>query len=318
MPLLSVIVPCRTEISTIDRFLRSLEGQICQCFSIEAVIADGGSSDGTHERLEQFARQHAWVQIIDNPGRIASTGLNAAIRHSRGCVIARMDAHSEYAPNYLAECVQALERTGAASVGGPVLITAESAWQRAFALAVQSRVFAGGSTVYDTSLEGPVDSVPYGCWPREVLETAGLFDERMERNQDDELSLRIKQAGGVIWQSPRIRSFYSPRSSPVGLARQFFGYGFWKVYTMRKHSAVVRARHVAPALALGLTGILAVASRSSSVAQRLLATAAAVYAVTLAIVVRRIKIPFWAIFPIAHASYAAGTLTALFTTKLRP
>ncbi len=318
MESVSVIVCCRNEIAMIDRFLQSLAAQTASGLSIEAVIADGCSSDGTRQRLNEFAAQHSWVRVIDNGQRIASTGLNAALRLSKGMIIARMDAHTEYAPDYLRECVRTLQETGASAVGGPVRIRAESTWQKAFANAVQFRLFNGGSTVYDTRLEGSVDSVPYGCWLREVLEDAGGFDQYMVRNQDDELSFRIKQAGGLIWQSPRICSFYSPRRSPIAFAKQFFGYGFWKVRTMRKHRTVVSARHLAPVGALSLAAALFPFGLFSRSARRLLAAMTAMYCAAILATVRRLQPALLALFPIAHASYGAGTLMAILQAESRP
>ncbi len=317
MDSVSVISCCRNEIATIDRFLRSLRAQITPHFSLQAVIADGCSTDGTRQRLEAFGVQHPWVQVIDNPQRIASTGLNAAIRHSTGTILVRMDAHTEYAPDYVRECVQTLRETGASAVGGPVRIRAESTWQQAFAAAVQSPLFSGGSTVYNLTLEGSVDSVPYGCWCRRTLEEAGCFDARMVRNQDDELSLRIRQAGGLIWQSPRICSYYYPRRSPVALAKQFFAYGYWKVYTMRKHRTVVRARHLAPAAAVSLLAVLATSGLFSRSARRLLTVLMALYSAAILAAVRRLQPAALAIFPIAHAAYGAGTLAAILNPELR-
>ena len=64
------------------------------------------SDDSTREVLRGFD-----VRVIDNPGRIVSTGLNAAIDASTGDIIVRMDAHTTYAPDYIRECVRALERS---------------------------------------------------------------------------------------------------------------------------------------------------------------------------------------------------------------
>jgi succinoglycan biosynthesis protein ExoA len=68
--------------------------------------------------------------------------------------------------------------------------------------------------------------VTYGCWRKSTLERLGLFDESLVRNQNDEFNLRTVRAGGRIWQSPRIVSWYYPRSSLGALFRQYFQYGF--------------------------------------------------------------------------------------------
>ncbi len=320
--MVSVITCCRNEIANISAFLRSLEAQTVE---IEAVLADGRSVDGTRQAVDEFARTRAWVQVIDNPRRIASSGLNAAIRASSGSIIIRMDAHTEYAPDYAGKCVEILEGEQAQMVGGPMRMAHGGGyWQNAIGLAYPSRFFSGGSRVYDVDYEGPVDSVLYGCWPRAVLEAAGLFDERMARNQDDELALRIAQGGGKIWQSSRIRCWYHPRRSLAALAKQFFGYGLWKVYTMRKHRTVVRVRHIVPALVLiFLMAGLGLAFVNDTARRVLLTGVAAYCAVILGVstlLVRRatdiVLLPaLLLVFPTVHLAYGCGTISGLLRFK---
>jgi len=104
----------------------------------------------------------------------------------------------------------------------------------------------GGARWHQPTYEGPVDTVHLGCWRREVLEQIGYFDETLVRNQDDELNLRLTRAGGTIWQSPDIVSWYHPRSSLGALFRQYFQYGFWKVAVIGKHRLPASWRHLVP------------------------------------------------------------------------
>ncbi len=212
----------------------------------EAIIADGGSEDGTREVVAGYARRHVRLRLIDNPGRIASTGLNAALRVARGEIVLRLDAHTRYAPDYCAACVATLLATGADNVGGPARTEAAGARARAIAGAYHSRFSTGGARFHREDYEGWVDTVPYGCWRREVFERLGGFDETLVRNQDDEFNLRLRRAGGRIWQNPRIRSWYAPRATLRALFGQYAQYGFWKVAVIRKHGAG-SWRHLTPA-----------------------------------------------------------------------
>ncbi len=310
----SIICCCRNEIRTIRSFLDGVNAQRNAAYELEAVIADGESSDGTFEVLRDYAKERCWVRIVRNPARIASAGLNAAIAAACGSVIVRMDAHTEYSSDYVLCCLRTLERTGAAVVGGPVRAGMGTWFQEAVALSWGSPLFSGQSTVYDLEREGPVDSVPYGCWRREVIVRAGCFDEAMVRNQDDELSLRIVRGGGLIWQSGAIRSWYQPRRSVLAMAKQFFGYGFWKVYTMRKHQTVVRLRHIVPAAC-----VLAIVATSMVSAKGLAVLAALYGALIVAATVSVVKtlrqvllIPaLLVIFPTTHMAYGLGTLAGL-------
>src|SRR5881397_3156977 len=118
-PLVSIIIPCRNEAGDIEECLSSVLTQEAPRGGFEVMVADGMSDDGTRELLRKIETREPRVGVIDNPNRIASTGLNAAIKAARGEVIVRMDAHTEYAPDYVRQCVEVLESTGADNVGGP-------------------------------------------------------------------------------------------------------------------------------------------------------------------------------------------------------
>jgi hypothetical protein len=118
--------------------------------------------------------------------------------------------------------------------------------QSAIALAFHSPFSSGGAGSHQISHEGPVDSVYLGCWRKETLFRLGLFDEELVRNQDDELNLRLIRAGGKIWQSPVIRSWYYPRASLRALFKQYMQYGYWKVRVIQKHRLPASIRHLVP------------------------------------------------------------------------
>src|SRR5258707_785559 len=258
----SVIVACRNE----RKYIRNLLDSICRqnlCGAkIEVLVADGMSIDGTRQVLDLYRQIVLPLRVIDNPDKIASAGLNAAIREARGAIIIRMDAHSEYAPDYICRCLQVLNETNAENVGGAALTRAEGYLGRAIALAYHCKFSCGGAKFHDAQYEGYVDTVPYGCWRKSTLERVGLFDEDLGRNQDDELNLRLIRSGGQVWQSPRIISWYRPRAGLNDLFFQYFQYGFWKVSVIRKHGRPASWRHLMPvvsllaglALLLGITG----------------------------------------------------------------
>ncbi|HLK48897.1 MAG TPA: glycosyltransferase family 2 protein [Bryobacteraceae bacterium] len=265
-PQVSIVAACRNESLNIRAFLESVLKQEMAGIEWEAVIADGMSNDGTREFLLDTCRQHPQLHLIDNPGLIVSTGLNRAIRMARGEIIVRMDAHTKYAPDYVRRCLEALQQTGADNVGGPARTKARGARARAIAAAFHSKFSTGGGKFHDENFEGWVDTVPYGCWRKSTLDELGLFDESLVRNQDDELNLRLRRAGGRIWQTPKIVSWYSPRATLASLFQQYFQYGFWKVAVIRKHRLPGSWRHLVPcafvASNLLLGAILAAAAAS--------------------------------------------------------
>jgi succinoglycan biosynthesis protein ExoA len=248
VPTVSLIVLCRNEQPYIAACIQSLFAQDLPAGSFEIIIAEGLSTDGTREILAQLAAAHACLRIIDNPGRIASTGFNTAVRAAWGRIIVRIDVHTQYAPDYVRQCLAVLHETGADNVGGPWVAQGTGYLGRAVAAAFQSPFAVGGARGHNPHYTGPVDTVYLGCWRREVFERIGFFDEELARNEDDEFNLRLQRAGGLIWQSSRIQSWYHPRTSLRMLWQQYGQYGYWKVRVIQKHRMPASVRHLVPAV----------------------------------------------------------------------
>jgi succinoglycan biosynthesis protein ExoA len=257
-PSVSVVLPCRNERNYIEHCVRSILNQDPPPGGFEIIVADGMSDDGTREILDRLKSGNACLRVIENPKRIVSTGLNAGIQAARGQIIIRMDAHTEYAKDYIQQCGQVLAETNADNVGGPWVAKGMGLMSTAIAVAFQSAFAVGGAKGHNPKYEGVVDTVYLGCWRREIFDRIGLFDESLVRNQDDEFNLRLTRAGGKIWQSPRIKSSYSPRGSLRALCRQYVQYGYWKVRVIQKHRTPASIRHLIPACFVFLLSVLPV------------------------------------------------------------
>jgi glycosyltransferase involved in cell wall biosynthesis len=313
---LSVIVPCRNECPYIDHFLDALAAQHLPAgWSVEWLIADGRSDDGTRERLEARARADARLVIVDNPRYIVSTGLNACLARASGVVILRLDVHTTYEDDYLAQCLAALERSGADNVGGPWVAAGDTPMQQAIAAAFQSRWVVGGARSRDMSYEGAVDTVYLGCWPRRTFERFGGFDENLVRNQDDEHNLRIVRGGGRVWQSAAIRSTYRPRAGLAQLFAQQRQYGYWRAFVLRKHRAFGSWRQLVPAALIAALAVLLLAAPWTGFAP--LALLLLAYALYLAVVAMAVGADrgAWRLLPVIasfHLGYGLGTWQGLF------
>lgn len=261
--LVSVIVPCRNEGNHIGAFLANvLRQQLPAGWNLQLIIADGMSDDSTRELLAQAQSVDPRVQWIDNPRRIASTGLNAALLRAQGEVIVRMDVHTVYAADYIVECLAALQATGADNVGGPWRAQAAAPaapMELAAAAAFQSPWVAGGARSRRLGYDGWTDTVYLGCWPRATFDRFGHFDEDLVRNQDDEHNLRIVRGGGRVWQASRIHSAYRPRATLAQVFQQFLQYGYWKPFVIAKHRQAAALRHMLPGAFVASVPLLAVA-----------------------------------------------------------
>ena len=283
----------------------------------------GGASRAPAAAAEQ--RLH----VVDNPRRIVSAGLNLALARARGAVIVRMDVHTDYALDYIAQCIAALGQSDADNVGGPWRAEAEaqgSAMQAAIAAAFQSAAVSGGALSRRLDYDGPADTVYLGAWPRATFERFGAFDESLVRNQDDEHNLRITRGGGRIWQSSRIHSTYRPRARLGQVFRQYLQYGYWKPFVMRKHGQPARLRHLLPALfvlALALGAGLALAGCGLWPLLGLVGLyGAAVMVMSVdAVAASPVPLAVWLRVPLVivtyHLAYGIGTLVGAFDALVR-
>ena len=246
VPMVSIVVPCRNERDHIESAIKSILTQEVPPGGFEVIVADGMSDDGTREILKKWVEQDSRLHLIDNPGGIVSSGLNAGIRKATGSIIMRMDVHTNYAPDYVRQAVRVLEETGADNVGGPWLARGRGRMGMAIAAAFQSPFACGGARGHDPNYSGPVDTVYLGCWRRKIFDRIGFFDEELVRNQDDEFNLRTVRSGGKVWQSATIRSWYYTRESLRHLFGQYLQYGYWKVRVIQKHRLPASLRHLVP------------------------------------------------------------------------
>jgi hypothetical protein len=207
-----------------------------------------------------------------------------------------------------------MEQTGADNVGGAARTKSKSYVQRAVAAAYHSRFSTGGARFHDPDYEGPVDTVTYGCFRREVFDEVGLFDEELVRNQDDEFNTRLLKAGKTIFQSPRIISSYFPRASLRSLFRQYEQYGYYKVKVWQKHQLPTSLRQMVPgAMVLSFSG-LALGATWSHLARLALAGLSGLYgAVLLGASVHTASKNSWRLLPVLpfvfmsyHWGYGVG------------
>jgi lipopolysaccharide/colanic/teichoic acid biosynthesis glycosyltransferase/glycosyltransferase involved in cell wall biosynthesis len=318
LPFVSVVLPIRNEAAFIGKALTAVLAQDYPHF--EVLVADGMSDDGTARIVRALAGADARVRVLDNPGRIVATGLNAAVKAARGDIVVRVDGHCEIAVDYVRRCVEHLGKGDVWGVGGPLETIGQTRVARAIAAAMSSRFGVGNSafrTLFGQSLL--VDTVAFPAYPRRVLELAGPFDEELVRNQDDEYNYRLRKMGGRLLLAADVRARYFSRSSLRSLWRQYFQYGFWKVRVLQKHPRQMSARQFVPPVF-----VLAIASLALSsywpAGRMALALLAAVYATLTGlaafVVSRRAReprlfAPLVVSFPILHLSYGSGFLVGL-------
>ena len=325
LPFVSLILPIRNEAKHIRGCLESIAQQNFPHDQMEIIISDGLSTDNTKEVVETFKPSDIPLIWLDNPDKIVPTGLNLAIRQARGDVIIRVDGHTTLASDYVQQCVLALQCSGAENVGGRMNPVGKNTFGKAVALATSSPFGVGGARFHYSTQEEWVDTVYLGAWPKEVFQKVGLFDEELVRDQDDEFNYRLREAGGKILLIPRINSWYSVRSQPKDLWKQYLQYGFWKVRVFQKHPRQMRwSQFIPPIFVLAVLISLLIAILFSWGWKVPLALAGlyllAALIATLLTAARKgwlevCLLPFT--FAILHVSYGSGFLWGLIKFRKR-
>ena len=234
---LSVICPIYNEEKHIAACLDSILRQDFPKEELEVLMVDGMSSDRTREIVQQYTEQYPFIFLLDNPKRIVPTGLNIGIQVAQGEVIIRLDAHTIYPDNYFSVLVEKLFALNADNVGGlcRTLPAKDTSVCEAIAAALSSPFGMGDSHFrIGTNKEMQVDTVPFGCFRREVFDKIGYFDEELVRNQDDEFNGRIIKFGGHIYLIPSIVIDYYGRDSIGKVSKMFYQYGLFKPLVNKK------------------------------------------------------------------------------------
>jgi cellulose synthase/poly-beta-1,6-N-acetylglucosamine synthase-like glycosyltransferase len=256
-PSVTVLLPLLNEVESIDLCLESLVAQDYPG-PIEILIAEGGSTDGTRERLSQWEALLPRLRVIENPRRLQSHGLNLLAEHAAGEVVVRADGHTTYAPDYVSRSVETLRRTGAMVVGGLMKPVGTNPFTKAVAAAMTSPWAIGTAKFRHADAEMEADAVYLGAMRRsDFLRVGGIRTFPTGVAEDADFFFRLSRAGARVVLDPLIVSSYQPRTDLPGLFRQFRRYGQGKAEMFWVNGELPSRRPLAPlalviALAAGL------------------------------------------------------------------
>jgi glycosyltransferase involved in cell wall biosynthesis len=252
-PLVTAVVATYNEEKYIGKCLQDLLTQTKIDGDVEIFVVDGGSRDHTLEVVRSFPEFGRKIRLLPNPKQLQTFAWNIGLRAATGKYITLISAHTEYSEDYFETCIKALERTGAANVGGVQVPVGKGNLGKVIAWSMQSPFAIGNARFRYAPNEEFVNDVFTTFLEKAVLEAIGGYDEAFPVNEDGELNYRLRKAGYTILCSPNIRVRYHPRSSLRRLAQQLFRYGFWRRKTQLRHPDYVPLRvYAPPMLVLGL------------------------------------------------------------------
>lgn len=242
-----IVIPCLNEAQHIEGLVETLRPSL-EPLAAKIVIADGGSTDGTRESARQLAAQDPRVLLLDNPKRIQSAAVNRAVAEfgSAFDYLIRIDAHGSYPGDYCERLVEEAIATGADSVVVAMETVGRSAFQKATAVAQNSRLGNGGSK-HRTGAAGHWTEHGHHALMRiAAFKAIGGYDEGFSHNEDAEFDYRLRKAGYRIWMTDRTSMVYYPRTRIGPLFRQYFGYGRGRAKNFLKHRAMPGLRQMLP------------------------------------------------------------------------
>jgi succinoglycan biosynthesis protein ExoA len=314
-PFISVLLPVRSESGELAECLASLARQTYPRDRFEVLIADASDKPIDPAVLPSGLDGH----VYPNLAQVMSPGLNMLAGYARGEYLAIVSAHSYLPDGYLERMVATARATGAANVGTRVLKVARSPWGRAIAAATSSPFGVGSSVQHHGTKAGPADSAFPGFIARPTFEKMAGFNTALACNEDDEFNARVRAAGGLVWFEPAVEVAYRPRETLLGLFRQHYRYGRWKVAVARLGvPGYLRPRHAIPSLVvvgavLGLLGALLWVPLAVPTVLGGLA-----YCALAVIEGWRMSRAYWSswlrtalVFPVVHAGYGTGFLRGL-------
>ena len=246
---ISVVVPCRNESKYIAECIDAIfKCELADNSELNVFIVDGMSDDGTRQIVLNLMENYPFLHLIDNLNLLTPFAFNLGI-HAGGKVdyVQIVGARQILSNNYVVKSIQKIENDSTVwCVGGKIINEFINETGQVISKAM-STSFGMGIGNFRTLIESCyTDTVTSPMYPYWVFDKIGFFDEELIRNQDDDFNYRIKKAGGKIFFDNELSLKYYVRGSYKSLSRQFFQYGYWKVFVNKKHKAVTTLRQLAP------------------------------------------------------------------------
>jgi glycosyltransferase involved in cell wall biosynthesis len=250
---ISIILPVFNEENYIKECLDSILESDYPHEHMEIIVVDGMSEDHTRSIIKTVQAEYDFIQLIDNPKKIVPIAMNLGIMAAKGDYIVRLDAHAEYPSNYFSVLIGWHQKLDAENIGTSIITEVKNDNTVSNAIkTVLSSPFGVGNSDFRVGVNEikEVDTVPFGCFPQEVFDTYGMYDERLVRNQDIEFNKRILNGGGKIYLVPDVQCTYYARENFTALSKNNFFNGKWNILTAyyTKMLNALSLRHFIPLL----------------------------------------------------------------------
>ncbi|MGN0186239.1 MAG: glycosyltransferase family 2 protein [Paludibacteraceae bacterium] len=323
----AIIIPALNEERFIAACLDSVLQQTYLLDKMDIMVVDGGSTDKTTTIVEQYHRQYGNIRLLRNGRKIQSVAFNIGVDNSTAPYIVRLDAHATYNKEYIALCIDALQADSKrGNAGGRFIIQAQndSLWAVCNQILNYSKFGIGGAAFRVGNQAGNVDTVPFGAFPRTMIDKIGGMREDLPRGEDNEYNSRIRKAGYDIYYNPEIKIYYYARPTLRSSCRQMFANGESIGHLLYIDKDAIGLRHLVPlffVLGLLLGPLLALLWKPF-----LYPWLVGVFAYLLCDIVASVQatytrglkytLPLCWLFLCVHVSYGIGTVKGILMHKL--
>lgn len=323
---ITVIIPTLNEERFISKCLDSIIAQSYPFQNMDVMVVDGGSSDKTCEIVNEYHKKYDNIRLLSNPKMIQSAAFNIGVKNSSSPYIVRLDAHALYDKNYIDLCIKSLKNDNRrGNVGGMLNIVPQnnSIWATTNAILNYSKFGIGGASFRVGVHAGNVDTVPFGAFPRIVIDKVGGMREDLPRGEDNEYNSRIKKAGYNIYFNPKIICKYYARPTLKASAKQMFlnGESIGILYYIDRNA--IGIRHLVPLVFVVSLIMGCLLSLLYTPFLCIYSTGLILYIISniIASLAASIKngmkyfLPLCLLFLIVHISYGIGTIKGLIKKK---
>jgi GT2 family glycosyltransferase len=244
----SVVIPCRNEKSYIKQCIEAIyASKLDKGIILSVIVVDGMSDDGTRDVLSDLQQIYSTLIVIDNYQKLTPIAFNMGINYTDFDYLQIVGARHIISSNYIAKSLDVLQTNKDVWCVGGRIKNVFTNRESQIISEVMSTPLGMGLGNFRTLKESTyTDTVTSPMYPKFVFDKIGFFDEQLARNQDDDFNFRIIKAGGKIWFENEIVLDYYVRSNYKGLFRQFYQYGYWKVFVNKKHKTFTTFRQLAP------------------------------------------------------------------------
>jgi GT2 family glycosyltransferase len=243
----SVVIACRNELKYIKACIESVLDNDYPKDALEIIVVDGMSDDGSRKIIEEEKVKFSNIKMVDNEQKLTPFAFNLGIKNATGEYLIIMGGRHNISKNYISTCINILKSDlKIACVGGKVENIFENNISNLIATAMASPFGVGGGNFRVKDEDGFVDTVGTPVFRKSVFDEVGFFDETLARNQDDEFSFRLTKLGYKIFFTVKAGVRYYVRASFSNLFRQYYQYGYWKVFVNKKHKSITTMRQLAP------------------------------------------------------------------------